>query len=311
VLYGFRPPCDTAQVDLSDLQVLLQVVEFGSFQRAAVARRVSRNVMRRQVERLEAEVGVPLLQRGARGTALTAAGRELVEGAAGLMASASSLADRARAASDEARGVLRFIVPTGMPSEPRMHALLGLKALHEDLDVELVEAEDPLSRIGEPFDLMLHLGDAPAQEGWFSHVLMQFPLRLRASAGYVEEHGTPTSLDELRQHTLLQWSAPESKERGLPLRSGGVVTTTPWLRTANLTLLLQLADAGTGILYAPVFPSGFGGGGGLVPMLDDIVGGTATLRALSPRPSRVDPRIRAMLENAQHLIAAMSGAADG
>jgi len=292
-------------MDLSDLRALVQVVEYGSFQRAAVGVRASRSGLRRQVERLEKELGVPLLRRGARGIDPTAAGQEVLAGAATLLRDATALVERAQASRDDARGTIRFIVPSGFPVEARARALQALRTAHPELDAEVIEAEDPLTQLTEPFDLMLHYGDVPDREGWFSHVIARIPTQLRATPTYLERHGRPTSIEQLATHTLAQWSSP--LDRGLPLREGGSATTSPWLRTANIALLHALGRAHEAIVYAPVLPPIFEArsGGDLAVVLDDVVGGTLTIRALSPRPSRVDPKVRAVLENLQRLLAAL------
>jgi DNA-binding transcriptional LysR family regulator len=294
------PPC---AMDLSDLEALMRVAEHGTFQGAAATHRVTRSALRRHVERLERELGVPLLTRGASGIALTAAGETVVSHATPLLQQARALKDQARATRDAARGVLRLVVPVGLPPEPRSTALLGLRSLHPDLDIAVFESDDPLSRIREPFDLMFHFGDPPERHEWFSHVVARIPVGLRATPAYLKAHGRPSSLEDLPLHTLLQWTAPGLEDAGLPLKEGGTVRCAPWLRTANLPMLVGLAVAHAGLVFCPGPPVlGADATRVLVPVLDDVVGGRVTLRALSPRPGRVDPKVRALLKNAQRLM---------
>lgn len=284
------------------------VVEHGSFQRAAAASRRSRARLRRQVERLEAALEVSLLRRTARGAEPTTAGRELLSGATALLRDAQQLVTRARESRGETRGLLRLVTPLGLDVGPRARALTLLRDAAPELDIDLREAEDPLTLLSEPFDLMLHFGDAPDREGWFSHVVMRLPTRLRASAPYLERHGRPATLDALAEHALLLWS-PGERARGLPLRGGGSHRATPWLRSANVALLQQLARDGQGLLYGPVLPPVLDDRGApLSPVLEDIIGSTVVVRALSPRASREDLRVRALLDNIKRLLAAFAGA---
>ena len=73
-------------MDLDDLRALISVIDHGSAAAAAAATRTSRTTLRRRLENLEAQVGVPLLIRGTAGAvptpaglALAARGRTLVE----------------------------------------------------------------------------------------------------------------------------------------------------------------------------------------------------------------------------------------
>ncbi len=202
--------------------------------------------------------------------------------------------------------MLRFVVPLGFPSTSRVQALLGLRSLNPDLGMDVTEAEDPISRIGDPFDLMFHFGRPPEREGWFSHVVARIPTRLRASPAYLEQQGTPSSIAELAEHTLLHWRVPGYADDRLPLRDGEFAEISPWVVTANLLLLIGLAEAGAGLLFSPVPPKSFGAGGtGLVPVLEETVGGEVTLRALSPRPGRSDPRVQALLDHVKRMIVAI------
>lgn len=288
-------------MDLSDLRALLKVVEYGSFQRTAQALRSSRSGLRRQIERLEAQLGVELLVRDSKGIVLTTAGQEVVDGAQELLHGAASLVERARARRNDARGILRLIVPIGMPDGVRARALVALRSIHDELAVEVVEVEDPLTRIGEPFDLMIHFGGAPRRDGWYSQTILRVATGLRASAEYLERHGAPEAVEALGAHALAQWSAP-GLARGLPLVSGGSVTSSPWLRSANVSLLTRLAESDAAIVYSPVLPAIFGGGAPLVPVLSDVVGGEINIQALAPRPSNEDPKIRALLDNLKRLL---------
>ena len=71
--------------DLDSLALLLEVSRSGSIGAAARARGVSQQSASERLTSMERQVGVPLLSRGARGTALTASGTLVVEWAARLL----------------------------------------------------------------------------------------------------------------------------------------------------------------------------------------------------------------------------------
>jgi DNA-binding transcriptional LysR family regulator len=62
----------------SRLLMLLEVVEQGSFAKAAEIRNIDRSVISKQISRLEDELGVRLLNRTTRSFSLTAAGAEMI-----------------------------------------------------------------------------------------------------------------------------------------------------------------------------------------------------------------------------------------
>lgn len=70
-------------LDLARVQAFVAVVDEAHFGRAAEALSISQQAVSKRVARLEAELGVRLLTRGANGVTLTAAGRRFLAGAAG------------------------------------------------------------------------------------------------------------------------------------------------------------------------------------------------------------------------------------
>src|SRR3954462_715095 len=92
-------------LDVRRLRVLREVAAQGSFSAAADALSFTQPAVARQIATLEAETGTALVERGARGIRLTAAGELLVEHAEVIL-------DRLAAAEHERRGPAR---PHGGP----------------------------------------------------------------------------------------------------------------------------------------------------------------------------------------------------
>ena len=67
-------------MDTEQLKVFLQIVDSGSIQGAARTLGATRSSLRRTLEELETEAGVPLLHRDPEGVRVTAAGAVLLEG---------------------------------------------------------------------------------------------------------------------------------------------------------------------------------------------------------------------------------------
>lgn len=132
----------------------------------------------------------------------------------------------------------------------------------------LIEVEDPRSRVGKPFDLMFHFGDALTRPEWFSHVIARFPMQLAASPDYLATHGTPKSLEALAKHPVVRWTWPGEDAGTLKVR--------PWVRSANLSLVLEFAERGAGVAWVPRLPWA---GSSLRPVLVDEVGDGVVLRA--------------------------------
>ena len=65
--------------DLDSLELLISIATTGSLGRAATARGISQPAVSARIQRMEQVVGVPLVERSARGSSLTAAGALLAD----------------------------------------------------------------------------------------------------------------------------------------------------------------------------------------------------------------------------------------
>jgi len=287
-------------MDHENLRVLLQIVDSGSIQGAARVLNLTRSMLRRRVDLLEAEVGVPLLHRNATGVQLTAAGSIVVQQGRFVLESTHMLLADARAAADHATGIIRVIEPIGMPLNGQVQTLLATHAAAPKLKIIVRHVDDPLSHLHEPCELVLHDGRIPEKGSWFSRIVVRLDLRLLASSAYLQARGIPQRISDLTHHDLLGWKRPRQPVDEWPLLVGGMVKVTPWFVSPDFFLLQTLALQGGGIVLAPQSPLiDEPHAERLVPVLEDQIGGELVFRVSSPNPTHADSRTRAVLEQIQ------------
>jgi DNA-binding transcriptional LysR family regulator len=134
---------DSPMLDLSRLRVLVAVAREGSVTAAAEALHYAQPSVSHQLAKLEAEVGVPLLQRMGRGIRLTDAGRLLVDRAESILAQVESV----HAEMDELAGLRTGRVrlaafPSALATLVPL-AAARVAAQHPAIDLALIEAEPP------------------------------------------------------------------------------------------------------------------------------------------------------------------------
>jgi LysR family transcriptional activator of glutamate synthase operon len=101
-------------MELRQLRYLVALADEGSFTRAAQQSNVAQPALSRQIQKLEQELGVPLVDRTSRRVALTAAGREVVETARRTLGDLDDL----RASLRQTVALLRGRVVFGLTQTP-------------------------------------------------------------------------------------------------------------------------------------------------------------------------------------------------
>ncbi len=103
-------------MNLRELEYLVAVGDYGHFGRAADACHVSQPTLSTQLRKLEAELGVSLIERTPRRATLTPVGQLIAERARGALHEVGDIVELARAARDPSSGTVRVgLFPTLAP----------------------------------------------------------------------------------------------------------------------------------------------------------------------------------------------------
>ena len=124
---------DPPDLDLRRLRYFVALAEELHFGKAAERLFITQPMLSRQIRRLEQELGVDLLTRSSRHVQLTLAGRQLVEDAAPLLATADATGRRVRrAATGRAALTVGFLV-----GDPIIQLVRAFDAKYPDTDIDV------------------------------------------------------------------------------------------------------------------------------------------------------------------------------
>ena len=183
-------------LNVQRLRVLREVAARGLLLGGGEALYYTQSAVSQAVATLEAEAGVPLIERDRRGVRPTAAGAALVEHADGILAQLEAAEAELAAIAGVRGGRLRMAsFPTAGATLMPL-AIATFRASHPDVELSLVEGEPdeivPRLRAGE-FDLVLcssSVASARSSEpGLRRFELLEDPMRVALPRG----PGSPTS----------------------------------------------------------------------------------------------------------------------
>lgn len=285
---------------LAGASVLAAVVESGSFVRAADAMGLSASGVSRAIARLEARIGVRLLDRTTRSMVLTEEGRRFYEQVTPMLEGIEEAAANASGAASAVRGRLRVDLDPYFSRLLLAERLGGFLEQYPEVSIELVTREHAGDLIADGIDVAMRFGE-PAVPSAVARKLLDTRIITVAAPSYIERHGRPKHPNDLTDHNCLQFRNPAT---GRPYpwefhRGGEVlyVATTGRLMVADAGSMLGAAVSGAGI--AQVMTLGvqrYLDEGRFIDLFPDWPDEVFPLYALHPSRNRPPAKVRAFID---------------
>ena len=194
-------------LDWDKLRVFHAAAEAGSFTHAAETLRLSQSAISRQVSALEHDVGVPLFHRHARGLVLTEQGEMLFRTAHDVLMKLEHIKTRLTEAKDRPSGVLRVTTTVGLGAGWLTERLPEFLDLYPEMQVQLILANEELDLTMRQADYAIRLRQ-PHQPDLIQRRLFTVHFHLYASPAYVNKHGKPASIADLKKHRIVTFGEP-------------------------------------------------------------------------------------------------------
>jgi len=192
----------------SGITVLAQVVESGSFVRAADALGLSSSGVSRAVSRLEARMGVRLIERTTRSLRLTDEGQRLYDQVRPHLSGVSEAVALASGAAHAVRGKLRVNIDAFFARVFLASRLTEFLDRYPDLSVELLTQESLGDLVADRFDLAVRFVDPPVGSTLVARRLANTRILTVASPSYIARHGRPKHPREVAQHKRILFRNP-------------------------------------------------------------------------------------------------------
>lgn len=183
-----------------NLRLFLAVAEAGSFRSAAVLAGVSINTIRSKVERLERQIGGPLLRRSVEGVALTQDGREILQIAREMRELGRTTARVAQGAASA--GAVRIAASEGVGTAWLVPQLAGHQAQDPGIRLSLDCGSQASDMLFRDVDLSIQI-DKPGDPALIVERVATIHIMPFASQGYVAAHGLPQSVADAADHRLV------------------------------------------------------------------------------------------------------------
>jgi len=242
------------RISWDNMRLLLILAESGSFRSGAAVAGISLNTLRSKIDRLERQIGGPLMKRSVEGITLTQDGHELVSIARQMRALGKST-ERVQANAEGRREAkVRITVTEGMGTFWLVPHLVEFRAKNPTLQIDLQCDMKPADVLFRDVDIAVQL-DRPTSPDLIVQKIGTLHLMPFASEEYLKRCGVPETIADARAHKLVWQEADQVASDLLPmfvdtdLIDDGLIAVTTNTSSAHFWAISK----GAGIGFLPTY----------------------------------------------------------
>jgi DNA-binding transcriptional LysR family regulator len=284
---------------LAEMRVFVRTIERGTFAAAAADLRLTPSAVSKLIRRLEARLGVRLINRTTRKLSLTAEGEAYFQSGRQLIAAVDGLEQEVAASASRPRGLLRINTPVSLGVHHLAPALIEFHRRYPDVRVNMSLTDRVVDFYAEQIDVAVRMGPL-SDSRLMSRKIAEIEAVLSASPRYIDRFGMPRSAADLAQHRCIAFTAPGRGRWPFKTADGGMehVEVAATFASDSLQCILQLALQGAGIArLADFLVADAIRAGDLVPVLvgQHVAERASVFAVFAPGTQKI-PKVRVFLD---------------
>jgi LysR family transcriptional regulator for bpeEF and oprC len=285
---------------LQAMELFVRVVETGGITRAADSLHLPKATATTLLQKLEAALGVKLLNRTTRRVSVTPDGAAYYESCVAVLNQVRESEESLARQQATPRGRVRVDVPTLMARSVVTPALPQFFARYPDIELALSCSERRADLIEEGIDCAIWSGEIEDSTFVARRVGLLY-FATCAAPSYIAAHGQPQHPDELKQHRCINRFSPHTGKTADWVFSKNQTRIQTSLRGAialeDENSYLAAAEAGLGIAQIPAFAlKASMERGALELVLADWIAEPAPIYVVYPQHRRLAGKVRVFVE---------------
>jgi DNA-binding transcriptional LysR family regulator len=186
----------------SEMAAFVRVVEANGFSAAAPALGLTPSAVSKLITRLEARLGVRLLQRTTRAINLTQEGEVFYAAARRIVGEIETLENQIAGQSGTPSGTLRVTTSLAFATHQLAPVLSEFLARHPLVQIELLPTDRVIDMVEEGIDVAVRIGRL-ADTSFMARKIGEDKRLICAAPSYLARHGTPQRPDDLARHNCI------------------------------------------------------------------------------------------------------------
>jgi len=283
------------------MQMFSRVVESHSFAGAAKSLSIPRSTVSRSIQDLEAFLGVRLLQRTTRTLSLTPSGSLYYDHCQRILREVESVEATLSESTVKPRGRLKIDMTASFARLIVLPAIKTFQRRYPEIDLVLTLGDRPVELIQEGVDCVVRAGIPELSALLVARRVGSFKWLVCASPDYLEQNGTPGSLEDLERHQMVEFHSGrtgravdwrfmiDGEERVIRIRGSIAVNDTDAYVACGLEGLglIRIAD----FIAVPHLRAGR-----LINVLEQYRGPSVPLSVIYPQNRHLSPAVRAFVD---------------
>lgn len=254
---------------LKSMVVFAQVIEQGTLSGAAKHIGLSRAVVSYHIKKLEAHLGIKLLNRSTRTISLTEAGSKYYQYCRVIAEQASAANQQIENLKHEPVGLLKITCPVNVGLQTIVPALNEFRTIYPKIELDVMLTDEVVNIMKEGIDLAIRGAPLP-DSGLQATKLSTLATCLCGAPSYFEKFGIPRHPTELNKH---QWVLYKLTSGTLELSKGTrsfSIEMKGTINTNNAAARTAFVEGGHGLARIPVYDANPKiKNGTLISVLDD------------------------------------------
>ncbi len=285
---------------LEAMRLFTQIVDLGSFTKAAGLLEIPRATATHAMKELEQRLGVRLLERTTRNVKPTLDGRGFYERCCQILADVEDAEASLDISSANPTGVLRLGLHGTHATQIILPRLAEFRQRYPRLDIAISSGDRLVDLVGEGIDCVVRVG-VPKDSSLVAKRLASLPEVICASPEYLARCGTPLVPADLGAHQAVGFfTRNHNIQYPFTLLQDGQVTeykTGSWIAVDSADSYTQCALLGFGLIQVPRFRvEKYLQTGQLVAVLSDQTCPELPVMALYPSHHQLSPRVKVFVE---------------
>ncbi len=289
-----------SRLNLDEMSTFVAVVDTGSFIAGGRSLGLTRSAAGKAITRLEAHLGVRLLNRTTRNMSLTDDGQLFYQHCIKIFSDLEEAQTSVGQQTGVARGNLRISLPDAFGRLLVLPLLAEYQRLWPQVQVDASFTGRVVNIVDEGFDLAVRIGNHPSDNSLVSRKVAHHRAVVCAAPAYLQAHGVPQTADDLFNHQCLIFSSRLKRQPWrLKEATGEWVKVSPnsRLRLDSGDALLDAALLGLGIAYLPDFLTDkYIDAGRLIPLLPSYDTEEVPVHAIYPSKRHLPPKVRCLID---------------